>query len=377
MRKRWASFAAFALLAIVVAGCGSNGSTSGGSSGSGGSGSGGGGGSLKVTWLYTGPENDGGFNQSQEQIMKAMGEVPGVETNGIYNIPYSQEAASIVKQAIAGGSEVIVDTLGLAEILTEVCEQSPSVHCYAVADPSPVPENTVAYYLEDWQLGYMAGIAAGETTKTNKVGIIGSYDVPLIRSGVNAYALGCQSVDPACKVSAVYLNSYFDPSKDTQASESLINSGVDVLRNWMDDPSFCQVAERRHVYAVANFYDFHKVCPKSIVTSTLWDMSSYFKEQAELLKEGKFETTGKEAHFVEVSTKPGYPQLGEFGSFVSSGLKAKLEKVQTEMAGGKQFIVGPVEDTSGKQRLASGQTFKKQEYLSAMNWYVKGVTASE
>jgi basic membrane protein A len=376
MRTKLAGIALVVLAAAVIAGCGSS---SGESSSGGGDGGGGGGGGdeLKVTWLYTGPKDDGGFNTSQVAIMEAMGEVPGVETNGIYNIPYSQQAASIVKQAIAGGSNVIVDTLGLAEILTEVCEQAPEVKCYASADPAPVPENSVAYYPEDWQLGYMAGIAAGKTTKSNQVGIIGSYDVPLIRAGVNAYALGCQSVNPACKVHAVYLNSYFDPTKDTQATESLINSGVDVIRNWMDDPSFCQVAERRHVWAVANFYDFHETCPNSIITSTLWDMTNYFVEQAEVIKEGKFETTGDKSHFVAISPDEGEPRLGEFGDFVSPELKAELEKVQKEMAGGKEFIVGPVEDTSGKQRLAPGKNFEKQEFLSVFDWYVKGVTASE
>jgi hypothetical protein len=145
----------------------------------------------------------------------------------------------------------------------------------------------------------------------------------------------------------------------------------------MDDPSFCQVAERRHVWAVANFYDFHQTCPNSIVTSTLWDMTNYFVEQAKVIKEGKFESTGDVSHFIAISPKEGEPRLGEFGSFVSSELKGELEKVQEEMAGGKEFIVGPVEDTSGKQRLAPGKTFEKQEFLSAFDWYVKGVTAAE
>jgi basic membrane protein A len=369
MRMKLAGLALIALAAAVTVGCGSSTtSSSGGSSG---------GGDLKVTWLYTGPKDDGGFNTSQEEIMEAMAEVPGVETSGIYNIPYSQQASSIVKQAIAGGANVIVDTLGLAEILTEVCEQAPEVNCYASADPSPVPENSVAYFPEDQQLGFMAGIAAGKTTKTNKVGMIGSYDVPLIRAAVNAYALGCQSVNPACTVQAVYLNSYFDPSKDTQASESLINSGVDVIRNWMDDPSFCQVAERRGVWAVGNFFDFSSTCPKSIVTSTLWDMTNYFKEQAEVIQDGKFESTGVKTHFIAVADEKGAPRLGEFGDFVSPELKTELEKVQGEMAGGKQFIVGPVEDTSGKVRLQAGKTFPLQDFLSAFDWYVKGVSSSE
>lgn len=359
----------FALAAVasmlVVAGCGSSGSSGGGGSD----------GDLAVTWLYTGPKDDGGFNTSQVQIMEAMGSEPGVETKGIYNVPYSQQSASIVKQAIAGGADVVVDTLGLAAIMTDVCEQSPQVYCYASADPDPQPENSVAYWIEDWQLSYMAGVAAGRTTKSNKIGLIGSYEVPLIMQSANAYQLGCQAVNPKCTTSVVWINSYFDPTKATQAAESLINSGVDVLRNWVDDPSFCQVAARRGVWAIGNFLDFSDVCPKSIVTSTVWDMSDYFKEQARIVQDGEFESTGDEPDFVTVTGKEGGPRLGAFGDFVSEDTKKELEDIQSEMADGEQFIRGPLTDKSGKERLADGETFPPAAYLSEIDWYVEGVNS--
>jgi basic membrane lipoprotein Med (substrate-binding protein (PBP1-ABC) superfamily) len=365
---------------VVAIGCGSSDEASSGSGSGSGSGSSGGSSSaktIKVTWLYTGPKDDGGFNTSQVQIMEAMAKQPGVEVNGIYNIPYSQQAASIVKQAIAGGANVIVDTLGLAKILTDVCKQAPDVKCFASSDPAPQGDNVRSYWPADWDLGYLAGVAAGLTTKTGKVGFIGSYDVPLLRQGANAYALGCQSVKPGCKVVSVYINAYFDPTKANRASETLIDSGVDVLRNWIDDPGFCQTAEKRGVWAVGNFFDFKETCPKSIVTSTLWDMTNYMNDWAKKIQNDEFQSSGSQPDWIPVNSKEGEPRLGGFGDFVADDVKAKIEEVQQQMMDGKKFIVGPIKDTKGKLRFKEGEEVSEEFMFSKWDWSVEGVTVSK
>jgi basic membrane lipoprotein Med (substrate-binding protein (PBP1-ABC) superfamily) len=360
---------------VVAVGCGSSGESSSGAAG--GDSGDGGAKKLKVTWLYTGPKDDGGFNTSQVQVMEAMGKLPGVEVSGIYNIPYSQQAASIVKQAIAGGSNVIVDTLGLAKILTDVCKQAPDVKCFASSDPAPQGDNSRAYWPADWDLGYLAGVAAGLTTKTGKIGFIGSYDVPLLRQGANAYALGCQSVKPDCKVTSVYINAYFDPTKANRASETLIDSGVDVLRNWIDDPGFCQTAEKRGVWAVGNFFDFKGTCPKSTVTSTLWDMTTYLNGWIKQIQEGTFESSGATPDWVQVKNEPGEPRLGEWGDFVPDDVRKKVEEVQQQMMDGKNFLVGPIKDSSGKLRFKEGEEVTDEFAFSKWDWAVEGLTVSK
>jgi basic membrane lipoprotein Med (substrate-binding protein (PBP1-ABC) superfamily) len=364
----------------AVAGCGSSGSTGSTSSSSSSSSSSGGQApakQLKVTWLYTGPKNDGGFNVSQTPIMDAMGKMPGVSVSGIYNVPYSQQAASIVKQAIAGGANVIVDTLGLSQILSDVCKQAPNVKCYGSFDAAPQIANARAYGPADWNLGYLAGVAAGLMTKTGKIGFIGSYDVPLLRQGANAYTLGCQSVKPNCTVSSVYINAYFDPTKSAQASETLINSGVDVLRNWMDDPGFCQIAAKRNVYAVGNFFDFKSTCPKSTIMSTLWDMTNYFTGQAKKIQDDQFQSSGTTPDAIQVTGKTGDPRVGEWGDFVPASVRTKVEDIQKQMIAGKRFIVGPITDSKGKLRFKAGETVPDSFLFSKWTWTVKGLSVSK
>ena len=335
---------------------------------------------LNVTWTYTGPENDGGYNVINAVAMNAMTAVPGVSVNGVFDVPYSDEASQIIRQAIAGGAKVIVDTVGLGALLTDVCaENLDKVFCYSGADAGPQPANSASWWLPDWDLSYAAGVAAGSMTKSNIIGAVVPYEIPIAVQGVNAYALGCQSVKPDCEVKVVYMNSYFDPTAATKAAKTLVNAGADVLRNLTDDASFCKVAEEAGVYAVGEFNDFSSACPNSIITSTVWDFSDYMIEEAKQIQAGEFTSTG-DSGFPEITplkNGPGGPHLGTFGAFVPADVKAKVEGVFAEMVAGKNFFVGPIYDQKGTEKVPAGTELEDKFLFHDWDWYVKGVTASE
>ena len=335
---------------------------------------------LNVTWTYTGPENDGGYNVINAVAMNAMTAVPGVSVNGVFDVPYSDEASQIIRQAIAGGAKVIVDTVGLGALLTDVCaENLDKVFCYSGADAGPQPANSASWWLPDWDLSYAAGVAAGSMTKSNIIGAVVPYEIPIAVQGVNAYALGCQSVKPDCEVKVVYMNSYFDPTAATKAAKTLVNAGADVLRNLTDDASFCKVAEEAGVYAVGEYNDFSSACPNSIITSTVWDFSDYMIEEAKQIQAGEFTSTG-DSGFPEITplkNGPGGPHLGTFGAFVPADVKAKVEGVFAEMVAGKNFFVGPIYDQKGTEKVPAGTELEDKFLFHDWDWYVKGVTASE
>ena len=335
---------------------------------------------LNITWTYTGPENDGGYNVINAVAMDAMGTVPGVKVNGIFDVPYSDEASQIIRQAIASGAQVIVDTVGLGALLTDVCaENLDKVFCYSGADAGPQPANSASWWLPDWDLGWAAGVAAGLMTKSNIIGAVVPYEIPIAVQGLNAYLLGCQSVNPDCVLKVVYMNSYFDPPAATKAAKTLVNAGADVLRNHTDDASFCKVAAEEGVYAVGEYNDFASACPDSIITSTVWDFQDYMIEEARQIQAGEFTSTG-DSGFPEITPLKGAdggPRLGTFGAFVPADVKAQVEAVFAEMVAGKNFFVGPIYDQEGKERVKAGVELDDKFLFHDWDWYVQGVTASE
>jgi basic membrane protein A len=332
---------------------------------------------LKVLWTYTGPKNDGGFNVSQEVAMNAMGTLPGVSVRGAYNLPYSQQATQLIEQAIATGTNVVSDTLGLTSLLTTACRRFPTqVYCFSPADPSPQPSNSISYWPADWNFGYAAGVAAGLMTKSDTVGFIAPAKIPIVVQAINTFAMGCKKVDPKCKVRVIFINNYYDPPADAQATNSLINAGADVLRNFVDDPSFCQIAARRGVYTVGDFNDFHPVCAKSNITSTFWVLSDFFKREARAIQAGNFHSSGSHPIIVPVTYAPGGPHLGPWGSFVPASVKHKVLNIYSQMVHGKNFIVGPISDQSGKLRFKAGQAVPPLYMLGTWNWFLPNVTTS-
>lgn len=332
---------------------------------------------VNAVWLYTGPKNDGGYNTSQEVAMNAMAKVAHTTVQGIYNLGYTSETSSIITQAISKGANVIVDTMGLGSILTAVCKKYPKVYCYGGGDPTAQLPNAASFWLPDWNLGYTAGVAAGLTTKTNVIGFVGPSAYPGDVLDINAFLLGCQSVDPKCTEKVIFDNNYFDPPASTQATQTLISSGADVIRGWIDDPSFCKVAQNDKVFAVGQFNDYHSACPKSIVTSTYWNFANYFKGQAQAILAGKFKSSGSSFNFVALSKSSGNPGLGAFGSFVSSRVKAKVQAVFAKAVAGKNLIVGPIYDQTGKLRYKAGVAVSPSFMFTTWNWYVKGVVSSK
>ena len=86
-------------------------------------------------------------------------------------------------------------------------------------------------------------------TKTNTLGFVGSFPIPEVLRNINAFTLGAQSVNPKVKTKVVWVNSWFDPPKESEAAQSLINGGADVLLQNTDSTAVLQTAEKNGKYA--------------------------------------------------------------------------------------------------------------------------------
>ena len=339
----------------------------------GGGGGGGGGTVVKAHWLYTGPQNDGGYNQSMEPSQAAMDGIDGVETTATFEVPYSNRATQIASQAVAQGRNLLVDTLGLGNLFLDVCRQNTDVKCIEGYVTEKPPANTASYSLADWNLNYASGVAAGLMTKTNTLGFIGSFDVPLIRSAANSYTLGCQSVNPACKVRVVNINSYFDPPKEADASRSLIDAGADVLRAFTDSPTACQVAQDQGVYATGEYVDLKDTCPNANIVSTIWNFSDYFTKQTQAIKDGTFK--GGTFTTVKVGDGEGQPHLGDYGDFVPNDVRQQTDKVWSQLVDGQNLVAGPIYNQAGQLMFKKGEVPSDKFLVGGWDWYVRGVTA--
>ncbi len=366
--------AVVALLACAVfaAACGSDD----GDDGGGGGGGGGDGGEAKVQFsqLLYGPEDDGGFNLANTAPAEALEKEFGgdVSINYIDNVPFAEEAAQIVQRQIDQGATAVVDTVGLADIFFKVCEDNPDVNCIAYGAIGEMPENTQGVWGKYWLKEYAAGQLAGRLTKSNTVGFVSPLDAPFIRSIINSFAMGCRDTNPDCKVRVVVVNEYFNPPKSSQAANSLVDAGADVLRGGIDDPSYCSVAEERGVFAIAEFWDGTPQCPTQIATSTVWNWSDYMVRTAQEMLDGSWKASP------ELDVVPGEElyTLGPWGPKVPEDVKAETEESFAALVSEEENpFVGPIKDNKGEVRVKEGEELPVPFFFNEWDWYVEGVVA--
>ena len=59
-----------------------------------------------------------------------------------------------------------------------------------------IPANAGTYFGTVYEPMYLAGIAAGAATKTNKLGYVYAFPIPQTIANINAFELGAQTVNP-------------------------------------------------------------------------------------------------------------------------------------------------------------------------------------
>ena len=75
----------------------------------------------------------------------------------------------------------------------------------------------------------MIGTMAGMMSKSGVVGYIGSFPIPEVVMGINAFTLAAQKINPAIQTKVVWVNSWHDPGKEGDAAKTLMDQGADII----------------------------------------------------------------------------------------------------------------------------------------------------
>jgi simple sugar transport system substrate-binding protein len=335
---------------------------------------------TKAAFVYLGPITDGGWTTSHElarqktvaNIEEKYGE-GCLEATYIENIPYTEEMTQLHEQYVADGYDVLIDAATAGALFKPVCAANPEVACITTDGQPPIDENVVAVYPKHWQPLYLLGVAAGMLTKTNEIGYVGAFPVPTIVVNANAMAMGCQSVNPQCKMRISFIDSWYDPKKSAEAVTTLANVGADFLYNTTDDPSSVTVAQNRGLWAAGAMQPQSKFGPDRYVTADVWDWSRIYTEQISAVIDGTFEG-GK---LVMPSLEEGDLTLDDWGPNVPAAVKQKVAEVEQEMLDGKlNPFVGPISDQNGEVQIPAGEVLTDDFLYAKWDWLVEGISGT-
>jgi len=209
---------------------------------------------------------------------------------------------------------------------------------------------------------------AGEMTKTNVIGFVGSFPIPEVLRNINAFTLGAQSVNPKVKTKVVWVGSWFDPPKEAEAAQSLINQKADVLLQNTDSTAVLQTAEKNGKFAFGWDSDMSAFAPKAHLGSVRLNWGLYYdKAIGDVLNQ----TWKPEA--TTWGVKEGLPEFVSIATFVPDSTKKKVEDARAGMkAGSGAPFKGPILDNTGKEVLAK-DVVGDDKWNGDVNFYVKGV----
>jgi len=199
-------------VALTAAACGSSSSSDEGSSttkagssaettAAAATGSGPGAGSKKVGFIFVGPKDDYGYNQAAYQGSQAVKkQFPDLEVLTAENVPEDDNATRVMEKMIADGAKIIFATsYGHLDPAMKVAEAHPDVAIVQQGNfiKGKVTANTGTYFGTVYEPVYLAGIAAGKATKSNKLGYVYAFPIPQTIANINAFQLGAASVNPS------------------------------------------------------------------------------------------------------------------------------------------------------------------------------------
>ena len=326
---------------------------------------------LKIAFAYVGPVGDGGWTFAHDNARKAVEKEFGdkVVTSFVEKVPEAADAERVFRDMASQGNKLIFGTtFGYMEPMLKTAADLKDVK-FEHATGYKQADNMRTYDSRTYEGAYMAGVIAGGMTKTNTIGVVGSIPIPEVIRNINSFTLGAQSVNPKIKTKVVWVNEWFNPPKETEAAQSLMNGGADVLMQNTDSSAVLQTAEKAGKMAFGWDSDMTAYAPKAHLASAIINWTPYYIKATRDALDGTWK--GNEAAWWGV--KEGAIDIVSISDKVPAELKAKVEAVKAGLKDGS-FVIwkGPIIGSDGKEVLAK-DAVADDKFLGGVKFYVKGV----
>ena len=325
---------------------------------------------VKVGFVYVGPVGDHGWSYrhdiGRQAIEAALGDK--VETSFVESVKEGPDAERVLRDLASRGHNLIFTTsFGFMNPTIKVAKRHKDVMFEHATGYKRAP-NVATYAGRFYEGRTVIGKIAGRMTKSGIVGYIGSFPIPEVVRGINAFTLALQSERPDAVVKVVWANTWYDPGKEGDAAKALIDQGADIIVQHTDSPAALQVAEQRGVYAFGQASDMAAFAPKAQLTAIVDNWDRYYVSRAKAVLDGTWESGDTWG-----GLNTGMVEMAPYGDAVPDDVRKLADETVAAIKDGSLHpFTGPVMDQAGTVRIPEGET-ASDEMLLGMDWYVPGV----
>ena len=325
---------------------------------------------LQAGFVYLGPISDHGWTYQHEQGRLAVETEFGnlVETTYIESVADGADSERVIRNLAASGYDIIFATsFGYMNGALNVAAEFPDV-VIEHATGYKRAENMGSYMAATHEGRYVAGFVAAHMTETKRVGYIASFPIPEVVRDINAVMLGLQSVDPEVELRVIWLNTWFDPGKEREAAEVLIDQSVDVIMQHTDSAAPMQAADEAGIHAVGYASDMSHFGPNAHLFSVVNNWAPHYIDAVRGVMDGTWQSRDFWGGMSE-----GVVVIEKINEAIPADVRAGAEELIAAITEDRFHpFTGPLYDQEGTERVAPGHVMTVEE-LAAMDWYVQGV----
>ena len=334
---------------------------------------------LTIGIIYVGPRDDFGWNQAHAVAAKALKAVPGVTVVEEENVPETiavqKSMESMIK--LEGAKLIFATSFGYFDPhMIEMAKKYPDVefrHAIGLWSKDKHPMNAGSYYGYLHQAHYVDGIAAGLSTKSNKLGFIAAKPISSVLQNINAFTMGVRKVNPNATVQLIFTGDWSLPVREAEAANALADAGCDVLTCHVDSPKVVvETAEKRGVKVCGHNASQAPLAPKGFITGAEYKWETIYKSFADLLAKGQ-----KLPNFERGGYDKDYVQNTPFGAGATEEAKKAATAAIADLKANKPYVSGPLKDNKGNEVVAAGKVIDNYDvFLETTSYLVEGVQGS-
>src|SRR5712692_5880126 len=301
---------------------------------------------VTIGIVYVGPRDDFGWNQAHAVAVKALKSLPGVKAVEEENVPETDACAKSMESMVnLDNANIVLGTsFGYFDpFMVDLAKKYAKVefrHAAPLWNASKHPKNLGSYFGYLNQAHYVDGVAAGLSTKSNKIGFVAAKPISSVLSNINSVMLGAKSTNPNAVVQVIFTGDWSLPVREAEAGNALIDAGCDVITCHVDGPKVViETAEKRGAKTCGHNASQAPLAPKGFITGAEYKWETIYKAYAANLAGGE-----TPPNFIVGGYPEDMVQNTAFGAGASEAARAAATAAIADLKANKPIYVGPLKD---------------------------------
>ncbi|WP_435181216.1 BMP family ABC transporter substrate-binding protein [Halorussus sp. AFM4] len=285
--------------------------------------------SVKAAWLYISEVGDLGWSWAHDQGRKTVAKKYDWLDTAYSEAVNPANSRRVIEQYTRQGYDIIFGTtFEYMDPMLQVAKQNPDT-LYEHCSGYKTAENMGRYFGRMYQARFLAGVAAGLVTEANQLGYVAAFPIPEVVRGINAFTLGARSVNDKVTTKVRWTNTWFDPPKEKEAAQTLIDAGVDVMAQHQDSPAAVKAANSANIWATGYDAPMDKFGGDNYLTSPIWHWDVFYEPTLKSVRNRSWKSD-----FYWKGLKSGLVDLSDWGPSVPKDVKNTVSKKRSAIEKG-------------------------------------------